>query len=346
MSRRVEVLKDRYVDSVVQMSASRAMMDIDGVEWAAAAMGTPANLDTLASKGFDTDSFEATANDCFLAIAATDDAIEAALDVGKKALAGGADGERSGGLAGAAAAERPRSFSEAIDAVGARASEGQVKLPNVAIVSVPGDYAALEAHKALSAGLHVLLFSDNVSVEEEVELKERAEGAGLLVMGPGAGTAMLGGTCLGFANVVSGTEAGELHLPPPANGPAFSMNRSFETSTRVKRPAATRPRSSLTDTRKTRRRPSIASRTASALTFAPTGVGARWLISTRCSTALVPCARRPSRAAQMACSAKRMMLGVASTATFDVPAAADVSHSPTIRSMVAAEPTCRSTAVR
>ena len=200
MSRKVEVFKDRYVDSVVQMAASRAMMDVEGVEWAAAAMGTPANLDTLSGKGFDTGSFEATANDCFLAIdAASDDAIGTALDAGKKALAGGADGGE-GGLAGAAAAERPRSFTEAIDAVGAEAA-------NIAIVSVPGDYAALEAHKALSAGLHVLLFSDNVSVEEEVELKERAEAEGLLVMGPGAGTAMLGGTCLGFANVISGADS-------------------------------------------------------------------------------------------------------------------------------------------
>jgi FdrA protein len=200
MSRTVEVHKDRYVDSVVQMSASRAMMDVDGVEWAAAAMGTPANLETLAGKGFDTNSFDATANDCFLAIdAASDDALGAALEAGKKALAGGADRGQAGGLAGAAAAERPRSFREAVDAVGAEA--------NVAIVSVPGDYAALEAHKALSAGLHVLLFSDNVSVEEEVELKERAEADGLLVMGPGAGTAMLGGTCLGFANVISGSDA-------------------------------------------------------------------------------------------------------------------------------------------
>ncbi len=200
MSRTVEVHKDRYVDSVVQMSASRAMMEVDGVEWAAAAMGTPANLETLAGKGFDTNSFDATANDCFLAIdAASDDALEAALQAGKQALAGGAHGSQAGGLAGAAAAERPRSFREAVDAVGAEA--------NVAIVSVPGDYASLEAHKALSAGLHVLLFSDNVSLEEEVELKERAEAEGLLVMGPGAGTAMLGGTCLGFANVIRGADS-------------------------------------------------------------------------------------------------------------------------------------------
>jgi len=216
--RRVAVLKDRYVDSVVQMSASRAMMDADGVTWAAAAMGTPANLDTLAGRGFDTGSVEATANDCFLAVDAdSDEALSAALEVGQAALGGGTKRRlHSGNGRGPApdsAAERPRSLSEALDAVGAGA--------NLAIVSVPGDYAALEAHKALTAGLHVLLFSDNVPVDQEVELKERAVDAGLLVMGPGAGTAMLGRTGLGFANVMS--ESGELHLPPPRTRPGVGV---------------------------------------------------------------------------------------------------------------------------
>jgi FdrA protein len=195
-TRRIVVLRDRYVDSVVQMSASRAMMDLDEVEWAAAAMGTPANLETLAGRGFDTDPAGATASDCFLAVeAASVEGADAALDVGQRALAGRAGG--NGGPVGTAAPERPRSLGDAVAALGGSA--------NLAIISVPGDYAALEAHKALSAGLHVLLFSDNVGLEEEVELKERAEAAGLLVMGPGAGTAMLGGTGLGFANVVAGS---------------------------------------------------------------------------------------------------------------------------------------------
>jgi FdrA protein len=198
---RVVVLNDRYVDSVVQMASSRAMMDIDGVEWAAAAMGTPANLDTLSGRGFDTGAFEATANDCFLAVdAASDDVVDEALRVGEQALAGG--GRQAGGGDGAAGAapERPRSLDEAV----ARLGDGA----NLAIVSVPGDYAAVEAHKALSAGMHVLLFSDNVPLDQEVELKERAEEAGLLVMGPGAGTAMLARTGLGFANVVSSSGPG------------------------------------------------------------------------------------------------------------------------------------------
>jgi FdrA protein len=204
---RIVLQRDRYVDSVVQMGASRAMMEVDGVEWAAAAMGTPANLDTLAGKGFDLSGVEATANDCFLAVlAGSDDAVDAAVEAGEAALGGGAGpaGRGRGPAAAAAAAERPRSLDEAVDALGGAA--------NVAIVSVPGDYAAVEAHKALSAGMHVLLFSDNVPLDQEVELKERAEQCGLLVMGPGAGTAMLGGTGLGFANAVTGADGGACPL--------------------------------------------------------------------------------------------------------------------------------------
>ena len=73
---------------------------------------------------------------------------------------------------------------------------------NVALISVPGEYAVLEAHRALTAGLHVFLFSDHVSAADELELKRRAAARGLLLMGPGCGTAMLGNVGLGFANVV------------------------------------------------------------------------------------------------------------------------------------------------
>ncbi len=55
-------------------------------------------------------------------------------------------------------------------------------------------------------------------MDQEVELKERAEDAGLLVMGPGAGTAMLGRTGLGFANVVSEPTATPTADPRPGVG--------------------------------------------------------------------------------------------------------------------------------
>jgi FdrA protein len=186
----VRVFPDAYVDSVLQLAATRAMRETEGVDWAAAAMATPGNLATLAEEGFD-DLGGAGANDCFLAVRAGSQAeTDAALATGEQALSGSA---QRGRPAEAGVGRPPRSLDEAATALAGA---------NLALVSVPGDYAALEAHKALSAGLHVLLFSDNVPIDEEVELKVRGEALGLLVMGPGAGTAVLGGAALGFANQV------------------------------------------------------------------------------------------------------------------------------------------------
>lgn len=185
----VQVYSDTYVDSVVQLSGTRALRAADGVDWAAAAMATPGNLETLAVEGFDTGVLSgAGANDLFVAVRAESDAAaDAAREAGETAMFA----ERGGA---ADTVEQPaRSMAEAL-----RRQPGS----NVAVISVPGDYAPFEAHKALSAGLSVLLFSDNVPVDAEVELKDRAVRLGRLVMGPGAGTAMLGRTCLGFANVV------------------------------------------------------------------------------------------------------------------------------------------------
>ncbi len=74
--------------------------------------------------------------------------------------------------------------------------------PGLALISVPGQYAFAEAMDALSAGCDVMIFSDNVPVEQEVKLKEVAAERDLLVMGPDCGTAIVGGVGLGFANSV------------------------------------------------------------------------------------------------------------------------------------------------
>lgn len=190
----VTLHRDTYVDSVVQLAGTRAARAADDVDWAAAAMATPANLETLVAEGFPGDEVAgAGVNDLFLAVrAGSDDAAASARQAAEKAMFSNRGG--SGDLV----EHPPRTLGDALE---------QAPEANVAVVSVPGDYAALEAHKALSAGLDVLLFSDNVSVEAEVALKDRAARLGRLVMGPGAGTAMLGSTCLGFANVV-GSGAG------------------------------------------------------------------------------------------------------------------------------------------
>lgn len=189
-SRLARVRSDSYVDSVRLMTATRAMGRRREVEWAAAVMGTPANVEILSGRGFDDEVLaRATANDLVFAVIAADD------DEALRALA---DGETAVDAAGSSddvegIAPRPGSLEEA-----AVAFPGA----NVAVVSVPGEFAALETQKALSAGMHVLLFSDNVPVDDEIALKQRAAGLGLLVMGPGAGTAAMGGVGLGFANAV------------------------------------------------------------------------------------------------------------------------------------------------
>jgi FdrA protein len=185
------VQRGRYVDSVELLAVTRTMRQSEGVEFAAAVMATPANVDELREQGFSGDDLAAaTPNDLVLAVRATDATLVAdALERGEKALAPAVSPAAAGQSEGP-----PRSVRQAVD---------ELVDANVAIVSVPGPFAALEAHDALAAGLDVLLFSDNVSVDEEIALKDHAARAGRLVMGPGAGTAILGGCGLGFANSVA-----------------------------------------------------------------------------------------------------------------------------------------------
>jgi FdrA protein len=188
----VEVRADTYVDSVKLMAVSRAMRDMDGVFWATAVMATPANIELLQDEGIDATALQdAKSNDLVLAaLAESDDEAETAVRSALEELRGG------GGSDAASVPNRktaPRTIETALR------SFGQA---NTAIVAVPGPYAALESYKALEQGLHVLLFSDNVPLEDEVGLKQLAADRGLLLMGPGAGTAMLGGAGLAFANVV------------------------------------------------------------------------------------------------------------------------------------------------
>src|SRR4051812_13731238 len=169
------------------MGIARALRGRDGIAACEVAMGTPANLAALADLGADA---SATPGDVVIAVDGGDgDEVEAALAEAERMLvtAGG-----NGSAEGAAPVAPPRTLGSAAALAGA----------NVALVSVPGEYATLEAHRALSRGLHVFLFSDHVSVEDEVALKRRGAERDLLVMGPGCGTAMLGGVGLGFCNVV------------------------------------------------------------------------------------------------------------------------------------------------
>jgi FdrA protein len=180
MSWEVRVVPNRYVDSVRLMQVAQHLRAQDGVRACEVLMGTPANLDALAALGADC---RAAPTDIVIAV----DGPAAALGAAERELTA------SGAAPTAVEAARPRTLPAA-----ARRLAGA----NVAVVSVPGEYAVLEAHRALTEGMHVFLFSDHVPVADELALKRRGAERGLLVMGPECGTAMLGGVGMGFANVV------------------------------------------------------------------------------------------------------------------------------------------------
>lgn len=191
--RRVRVQTEFYADSVRLMAARRVMSGVDGTGTVAALMGTVANRNDLVAAGFDADDLDRVgANDLVLAVAADTDAAAAeALAAAETELLGDASSTPD---TSPSSGERPaRTLEQATQQLGGA---------DVALISVGSEYAVLEAHKALSAGLHVLLFSSGIAVEDEIELKRRAWALGLLVMGPDAGTALLGDVGLGFANIV------------------------------------------------------------------------------------------------------------------------------------------------
>jgi FdrA protein len=180
-----------YLDSVALMRLSREIGTLPGVLDAALMMATPANKAMLAEAGLLTREAEAAgANDLIVAVCAeAGDSADAALAAAHALLA--RQGRPSdAGIPRAAAARSLRS------ALSARPDA------TLALISVPADYAAGEARKALRRGLDVMIFSDNVPLAEEVALKREAEALGRLLLGPDCGTAIIGGAPLGFANRV------------------------------------------------------------------------------------------------------------------------------------------------
>jgi succinyl-CoA synthetase alpha subunit len=189
VSQTVEVRPGAYHDSVTLLQVSRAAGQVEGVQAALVAMATELNLELLAAMELEAPA-GVTSNDLLIALRAVDDdalaaavaAVEAALvDKSRPAAAGFGDAPVARTVGGAA-----------------RTAEA-----DLALISVPGEHAFVEAMDALAAGLHVMVFSDNVPVAQEVALKAEGARRGLLVMGPDAGTAVVGGVGLGFSNAVA-----------------------------------------------------------------------------------------------------------------------------------------------
>jgi FdrA protein len=185
---KARVLRHEYRDSMVLMLLSARLEKVPGVLKAVAIMGTEANKNLLSAMDLaPPEAMEAGPNDLLVAVRGTDaDSAASALARLEEMLAQQVTVADSGEA-------HYRSLEGA-----AQALPGS----NLALISVPGMYAAREARKALDLGLHVFLFSDNVSIEEEVSLKKIARDRGLLLMGPDCGTALIGGIAVGFANAV------------------------------------------------------------------------------------------------------------------------------------------------
>ncbi len=181
--------KGFYLDSVALMRISKEISSLPGVKLASMMIGTPANKQVLAEVGLLNDEGRtAEANDVIVSLRADTGKVgEAALAEAERLLAAPAL-EGGGGFGW-----RPKTLDAALDVLPAA---------NLALISVPGEFAGEEARRALRKNLHVMLFSDHVSLEEERLLKAEARERGLLLMGPDCGTAILGGVPLAFANEV------------------------------------------------------------------------------------------------------------------------------------------------
>ena len=177
-----------YRDSVALLALASKLQQREHIVRAGVVMATPANLRLLAESDMLPDRVAAGPDDLLITVKGGDPgAVEDALAFASTALSSTDAGSSE------VTEQNPRTIVEGIaDRPGA----------TVATVSVPGTYAAIVAEQALRRGLHVMCFSDNVPIEDEVRLKTLAAQRRLLMMGPDCGTAVLDGVPLGFANVL------------------------------------------------------------------------------------------------------------------------------------------------
>ena len=183
-----EIRRGAYYDSVVLMQLQTNLADLPGISYVGVMMGTAANKDMLSQSNLLTvDAQAAQPDDLIIAVQSED---ESAAQNALSQIDTFLTRRRSLAIQG-------DYLPKSLEAAAHMQPEA-----NWVLISVPGRYAAEVARDALRLDKHVFLYSDNVSLEEEVSLKEQAAGQGLLVMGPDCGTAIVNGVGLGFANQV------------------------------------------------------------------------------------------------------------------------------------------------
>jgi succinyl-CoA synthetase alpha subunit len=181
------IIKENYYrDSLQLLKVSEDAKKLEGIVEAAVMMGTDTNKEILGKLGFSDPAIDkATDNDMIIAIKAEDEkALSRASEEIEKLLEG---------VAVPAASEKASDLDTAF---------GMMPDANLALISIPGEYVKDVAYKILDRGLHIHLFSDHVPIEDEINIKKYAAERELLVLGPGAGTSIINGVAIAFANVV------------------------------------------------------------------------------------------------------------------------------------------------
>jgi succinyl-CoA synthetase alpha subunit len=180
------IRNNQYYDSLFLMGVNKRLSGIKGVQNTAVLMGSEKNKQLLADIGIqDTRIDSAQPNDLIVAVIA--ESYQVVEDVLGKL------DEVLDRMAEVTTVSLLHTFEEGLN---------QKSDANLAVISIPGEYASHEARKALESGLNVFLFSSNVPIEDELALKQFAAEKNLLVMGPDCGTSLIGGVGVGFANVV------------------------------------------------------------------------------------------------------------------------------------------------
>ncbi|AIF49833.1 DUF1116 domain-containing protein [Pelosinus sp. UFO1] len=183
------IKKNSYQDSINLMLLTNSINTLAGITKCSIMMGTDANKDILKNSGLLTAEAESAApSDMIIVVETADEKIvENVLSETDKFL---------NDLA------VKRKNNNALSVTSIEAALEEMPDANLALFSIPGEYAADEIEKALDQGLHVFSFTDNISLEDEVRLKQKAHEKGLLLMGPDCGTGIISSIPIAFTNVV------------------------------------------------------------------------------------------------------------------------------------------------
>lgn len=187
--KKIKVISGKYADSITLMLIAEELRTKEGVQDAVLNMATPANLNIMKEAGFVLGDQKTNPDDLVIAIEVEEEKVDVLLKLAEEYLTnppwkkGISRSKENGSI--------PTCVEDAVNLL---------EKANLSVISVTGRYAAVEAYKSLEQGLNVMLFSDNVSLQDEIALKTLAHDKGLLVMGPDCGTCVIGGIGLGFAN--------------------------------------------------------------------------------------------------------------------------------------------------